>query len=139
MIIETTQNKKFIIDDEDYERVSQFKWHAAKNNICAFYIKRWDGLMLHNFIMGLDKNGYTVDHINHDGLDNRKCNLRRCTRRQNLANRRIKNNTGHKGVDYIKNRKKFRMCIRVEYDTAEEAGDAYMKCAKLLFGEFACK
>ena len=86
-----------------------------------------------------------VDHINHNGLDNRRPNLRLATRSQNAANLGpyANNTSGYKGVDF--NRGKWRARIReggVRYflgyfETAEDAARAYDTKAHELFGEFA--
>lgn len=89
-----------------------------------------------------------VDHINGDGLDNRKSNLRICNASQNVANKgKIKSNTsGYKGVFYVKGRRKNWVSqigkdmklIRIGYfGTKEEAAKAYNDKALELFGEFA--
>lgn len=87
-----------------------------------------------------------VDHINHNTLDNRKSNLRICTRQQNQMNMRtsIDNKSGFKGVCYEKRRKHFRATIRINkkqkhlgsYKTAETAALAYNKAAIEYYGEF---
>jgi hypothetical protein len=78
-----------------------------------------------------------VHHINADGLDNRRCNLRVVTRQQNLQSRRMpKNNTsGYKGVQRYKD--KWRVQFFVVLETAEDAARAYDKLATLMFGEHA--
>ena len=91
--------------------------------------------------------GMVVDHINHDGLDNRRSNLRVCTIAQNLKNRRPVRGKGvkYKGVIFIKARKKFRTCIQCGektlnlgyFDDEISAGKAYDEKARELFGEYA--
>jgi hypothetical protein len=81
-----------IIDDEDYERVSRYRWRAfvSKANPNNPYCQnRSTGktVYLHRFIIGA-KTGQVVDHINRNSLDCRKVNLRICTPAQNSANRR---------------------------------------------------
>lgn len=78
-----------LIDDEDYERISKYKWHLGyEKNVDNFYIlsnpiinKKQVTLRLHRLIMNAPKNLF-VDHKNGDTTDNRKCNLRLCTRSQ---------------------------------------------------------
>lgn len=80
-----------LVDDEDYERVSQYKWCASKESRgTKFYAIRWERIngkqtkiRMHRFILGLPpgkqcshyQNGLVVDHVNGNSLDNRKCNL----------------------------------------------------------------
>lgn len=88
-----------------------------------------------------------VDHINGDGLDNRRANLRVATAAQNQANRKIpiSNTSGYKGVSWHKKDCKWQAKIKVNYRTIylgtfsdpEEAHAAYIAAAKKYFGEFA--
>ena len=146
-----------LIDEEDWERVSQHKWRLhASNRKNEFYAKtevrhleshqhqRRKTLMLHRLIMD-PPSGFIVDHRNHNGLDNRKENLRICTMQENLQNRRANKNSkcGYKGVERVGNR--YRASIHVNgikrslgrYDTPEEAARAYDAKAIELFGEYA--
>lgn len=86
-----------------------------------------------------------VDHINGDGLDNRRINLRIATHQQNIRNQRLSkaNTSGYKGVS--KRNKRWGSCISVDgktihlgrFDTPEEAHEAYCQAARKYFGEFA--
>lgn len=88
-----------------------------------------------------------IDHINGNPADNRICNLREATRSQNLANSKMfaNNTTGFKGVNLDRKTGRYFAAITKDqkvrslggYDTAEEAGDAYKRAAKKLFGKFA--
>ena len=88
-----------------------------------------------------------IDHINHNGLDNRRENLRICTNAENNRHRRKpKNNTsGYKGVCWDKSKKKWRARIEKDnknihigyYNILEEAARAYDAKAKELFGKYA--
>ena len=101
---------------------------------------------IHRLIL-LDKEGYYIDHINRNRLDNRRCNLRYATPSQNQMNKKIpKNNTsGYRGVSFYKPNKKWRAKIKIDekhihigyFESILDATKAYNKVAKELFGEFA--
>ncbi len=140
------QGKYAIVDDEDFERVNQFKWHlAVKSTYAATWIKR-KKILLHIFIMN-PPIGMEVDHKNGDTLDNRKKNLRICTKKQNVTNQDIhKNNTsGYKGVSLYKLTNKWRAYICPNgkfislghFEDKRSAAKAYNKAAIKYFGEYA--
>ena len=104
---------------------------------------------IHRFIMNFPK-GMDVDHINGDALDNRKENLRICTRSENCRNKKVRSDSksGYKGVHqrppngryqaYIGDpTRKGRHMYLGHHDSAEEAARAYDKKAIELHGEFA--
>ena len=147
--IKLSWGKWAIVDADDYERVSMYRWLAVEDGRC-WYAKtlRRDGMRIsmHRLILDAPK-GLFVDHIDHDGLNNRKSNLRLCTRKQNRRNRRPKPGctSKYKGVHWCKGRNKFRAniylnkkAIHLGYFHDEiAAAKAYDKKAKELFGEFA--
>ena len=92
-------------------------------------------LMMHRFILGLEFGDKRVaDHIDRDGRNNCKTNLRIVTQRQNTLNRRGRNK--FKGVCFTEG--KWRAMISIgSYDTGEEAAKAYDKAAKYFYGEYA--
>ena len=148
-IIELTWGKVAIVDAEDFDRLSSYKWCAVKGRR-NWYAKtlRLNGmpLAMHRLILGAQK-GLVVDHRDHNGLNNRKTNLRLCTKRQNDHNRRPRagKTSRYKGVYWNKGAKKFVAQIYIKgkkiwlgYFTDEiEAAKAYDKKAAELFGEFA--
>jgi hypothetical protein len=85
--IPLTQGQYAIVDAEDYERVSQFKWCISRVGHQLYAYRKHHGktLRMHQFIMNPPK-GMVVDHIDGNGLDNRRGNLRICTRAQNAWN-----------------------------------------------------
>jgi len=103
-------------------------------------------IMMHRFILNAPRH-LVVDHINHNGLDNRKSNLRLCTRAENSRNRRSFNNKSsrYKGVSWDKQRKLFLAAIRCNgkyynlgrFKSETAAAKAYDKKTRELFGEFA--
>lgn len=149
-----------LVDDEDFEWLSKWKWYAMKkkrgSDVYIRSVQRgtfysdgtWKLLYLHRLLMKLqwgDKR--VVDHINGNPLDNRKANLRVCTTPQNVRNRgKNSNNTsGYKGVSWDKEKKKWSANIWLNnksyfigyYKTAKEASKAYDKKAIKMHGEFA--
>ncbi len=118
--IQITDSKVALVDDEDFEHVNQFKWKLQKKgrhrNI--FYAIRFDyektspgnynleAIFMHRFILNPPK-GTDVDHINGDGLDNRRSNLRVVTHRQNLQNRHVKKTSKYPGVYWHKRDRKW--------------------------------
>jgi hypothetical protein len=88
-----------------------------------------------------------IDHINGDRSDNRICNLRIATQKQNSANMKIRSNNkvGFKGVSRINRSKPFFASIHVDgktkylgiFATAEEAHEAYLLAARMYFGDYA--
>lgn len=140
---------KALIDLDDVDKVKNIKWHRSDLQRSTYYClsnnPEWK--RIHRLIMGVTDKNIVVDHINHNGLDNRKSNLRICTSGQNTCNcLTSKNNkSGHKGVYWSKERKKWCAQISINnktkglgrYDTIEEAIEAREKAAKEYYGEFA--
>ena len=152
--IPLSQGKFTIVDDDDFERVSQLKWSYI-NGYAKRQMKRADGrrrlLGLQRFIVGLDGDDpRVVDHINGDTLDNRKENLRICTKRENTRNQRPKDRLGkstsiYKGVSWKNDMYKWRVRLAIDrkevivgyYVCEKEAALAYNKAALEYFGEYA--
>lgn len=100
--IELTQGKRAKVDDTDYEELNKCKWRACSRHghDYARTGKAYASYYMHRLIVGAAK-GMFVDHINGDGLDNRRCNLRVCTREENGQNRtrlQTNNTSGYTGV-----------------------------------------
>jgi len=116
-VIYLTQGLVTIIDDEDYNKLSKYNWHAVRGNKDkTFYAVRWSKtvngkryiISMAREIMETPAN-LEVDHINHYGLDNKKENLRNCTHIENNNNRRGWGKSRVMGVQWDKNRSKWRV------------------------------
>lgn len=150
--IPLTRDKFAIVDDEDYEYLMQWKWQARKGR-GTYYAVRTEHLpnggrqrfRMHRVILDAPQNKQ-VDHRNHNGLDNRKCNLRLCTNSDNQHNRRPMPNYSSIFKSVHRHRNKWAVSITNNYkniyvgvyDTEIAAAKAYDKKARKLFGEFAC-
>lgn len=142
--------KTTLIDKEDYEKVSKFRWNF-NNGAVSTNIKLVNGrrttLKMHRYILNLPARHPLVDHINGDPLDNRKKNLRICNHAENLRNRgKAKNNkSGYKGVSWAKHANKWQASICTNYkqyhlglfDDPKEAYRVYKKACKELHQDFA--
>ena len=112
--IKLTQGQVAFVDDEDFEYLNKFKWHALKRGQRYYAMKRiylgkykYSAISMHKFIIGKPQSGFDIDHINGNGVDNQKCNLRFVTRRQNLQNRHNGTRSSkYPGVSLKKNRRK---------------------------------
>ena len=147
--------KQALVSDEDFDRVSSLTWHEktggyARNTV---HLGKLNGrqklrhVTMHRFIMGAGK-GQIVDHINGNKLDNRRENLRFCTKSQNNAHgiNLYKNSTsGLRGVHFHKRDRVWSTKIQVNklpihlgyFDTKEEAYATYVAASQLYFGEFS--
>lgn len=135
-----------MVDDNDFERANKFVWSSRGRYVCRLIgAKKREVIYLHRFILNFPKN-MVVDHVNGDGLDNQRKNLRICTQAENARNSSInKNNTsGFKGVIYDSHNKKwisqiiFQRQIHLgRFSSKIEAAKAYNIAAKKYHKEFA--
>lgn len=85
--IQLTRGFVALVDEQDFERVNQYRWNCMNHGAAQARIGT-ERVQMHRFILGLSKDDKTVvDHINHNRLDNRRCNLRVGTHADNSANR----------------------------------------------------
>ena len=149
--IELTQGYVALIDDEDFERVSQHKWFASvrKQTVYAHRSipsgKGKQGVQtLHRFVLGLPAgHNPEVDHEDRNGLNCQRYNLRVATGQQNSYNRFPKGK--YKGVSLDKRTEKWRARIHVGrkemhlgyFPSQELAAAAYDTAALKYYKEFA--
>lgn len=147
-----------IVDDEDENLLNKYIWHkGGKNGYVIGYLRgaynnrKCEWVSMHRLILGLTKgDGIHVDHINFNKLDNRKNNLRKCSRFQNNKHRQSRPNSSSKylGVHklIIKQKYKYYMAsvtyqgIRINLGTFKNemrAAWAYDEFAHTHYGEFA--
>ena len=107
--LELTQGRVALLDDEDFERVKGYSWHAAESRPGYVYARRTvfgnKSRYLHHDVIGHPRGGFVVDHINGDTLDNRRENLRFVTVGENSRNKHTPSlsNSGIRCVDARKN------------------------------------
>ena len=150
-----SQNKLVNVDDEDFEALSEYKWCAkwdAGSN--TFYAVRHTPrpehktVIMHRVLMGANSFSEKVDHIDHNGLNNCKVNLRLCSNslnQQNRSKQRKATSSIYKGVCWEKRRSKWQVSIMLNkksifigyFDDEKDAALAYNNKAKSIFGDFA--
>lgn len=151
--IKLTQGYVALVDDEDFEWLSQWKWHAVVHR-CTVYaarnikndIGKKTSIKMHRQILGITDRKVEVDHKFGNGLDNTRANIRMCTSSQNKMNRGgFIGSSKYKGVSWSEQRKMWVAGIMVDkkpkiigyYTFEEDAAMAYNSAAKAMHGEFA--
>lgn len=145
-----------VVDDEDYDLVMHYKWHVYERELkgrpmgpyACTAVRDGDGkrkmVMMHQMITGIKG----ADHVNHNGLDNRRVNLRAATHRENTYNTRSRSNSSSRFKGVCREKRspgKFVAYIRADgrqrnlglFAGEEEAARAYDAAAREKFGEFA--
>lgn len=131
-----------IVDDEDFELVSKYRWNAK-----GTYGYAVTNLRMHRLIMNAPA-GMFVDHINGDTLDNRRCNLRICTNAENQQNTASRGGTSrYKGVSFNKKSGKWKAAFLANgkcyylglWESEEDAARAVDKKRREVCGTFASK
>lgn len=141
-----------LYDDADAHLVDPYQWNVTQGK--TLYARRSTReprkgvVLMHRAIMGLEPgNKMRVDHINHDGLDNRRSNLRLATASQNAANGMMSmgGSSRYKGVFWAKNMGRWGAKIKVNqrdivlgyFDDEDEAARTYDNAARKAFGSYA--
>ena len=149
--INLTQGMICMVDDYDYDELIKNKWRVRKCGKKYYAVREgkrtYPGrktIYMHRFILNISDQKIQTDHINSNGLDNRKANLRQCTPSQNNANRLRKEGAKQKYKGILPNHGKWAAYLFYKknnylgvFDTQEEAALAYNKKAIEVFGEFA--
>lgn len=151
--IKLTQNKVTFVDDEDYPILNEYQWYynskrtgyAVRNGVnpvtnkpCMIYMHRE---------VNKTPAGMFTDHIDGNGLNNTRANLRTCTHSENMWNtkQRINNTSGYKGVYFYNKTKKWKSQIQINgkrkslgyFTSPELAYEFYCLAADMLHGNFA--
>ncbi len=153
--IPLTKGKFAIVDPKDYKHLSKYKWFAQRGKETFYAVRvgrksearNGKNIWMHRVILGLDE-GVFCDHINHNGLDNRKVNLRPATRSQNMCNRpKTKSHcwSKFKGVSFRVDQNRWVSEIQVDGKSmflgyfGDEIGAAktYDRAARKFHGQFA--
>lgn len=136
------------VDDEDFESLIKNKWFIANTGTHIYAARRCGprNIKLHRILIN-PPNGFYVDHIDGDTLNNQRSNLRVCTKSQNAMNSKHQQSSSSKfkGVSWDSSRGKWRAQIKKHgvrfnlgrFSTEREAASAYNAKAKEIFGEFA--
>jgi len=149
--IPLTKGMFALVDDEDYERLSVYKWHVNTISTTIYASRYFFGnkkLFLQRAILNNYNPNILIDHIDHNGLNNQKSNLRICSVSQNAMNNRKRKNTTsiYKGVSWRPHYGTWRCLVQKHKKVLYEknfhreidAAIAYDREAQKLFGEFAC-
>lgn len=149
--IPLTKGRVAIVDDDDYARISSHKWYVCETRGIALYAARKEKLtngkrkmiLMHREILDIDGE---IDHINRNGLDNRRSNLREATRQMQTQNRMGKRASSslYKGVSltiFKSGNKRWKAQYRKDgktvhigyFGSEEEAARAYDAVARVIF------
>jgi len=146
--IRLTKGKVALVDDEDFDAIAEHKWCAVEKFRGCWYAVRGIStphgvrhIYMHRVIANPPK-GMVTDHINGDGLDNRRSNIRIATKQQNSQNVAPgrNNRSGFRGVSVTRRGHIMANCQGVylgSFKTVEDAARRYDEEALIRYGEFA--
>ncbi len=157
--IQLSQGKFALVDDDMFDYLSQWKWHAQRKISGDYYAvrgvwgKKTNGkssvskILMHRVIMNVYERTQYIDHKNHITLDNRKENLRIVTPSENNKNRRSAKNSTSRflGVSFRNDKKRWVAQIKIDgkvkylgyFDTEIQAALKYNEAAIIHHGQFA--
>lgn len=146
-----------IVDDEDFALLAKHKWRARLNGRTVYAVREFRDngknrtQYMHRLILGIEGLRVDGDHVNHNGLDNRRINLRIASRAENRRNSQkmlSPTRSIYKGVSWVKRPKHRPWQAKITvlgkrvylgyFSTQEEAALAYRVAAEKHYGEFAC-
>ena len=147
-LIPLTQGYFAQVDDEDFDKLNQYKWRVlkAKSTFYATSDINDHSVRMHRLIMN-NPAGMEVDHRDHNGLNNQKLNLRVCTQKQNAQNNKGWSSSPYLGVSITKRKNKYYIQARITvnkksihlgyFKTIEDAAKARDMASLKYFGEHA--
>ena len=162
-VILTKKGEEIFVSDEDFDYLNQFTWYVKKYKYTSYAKRGHDGISMHREILGITDGSVIIDHVDHNGLNNQRENLRVANKSTNAMNkfcngeipykgvsiRRQKQRYFHKGTGeyrYAKTKDSIVARIKVNgksitigsgFKTIEEAALAYNQAALKYHGEFA--
>lgn len=142
-----------LVDEQDYDTLSAYRWHPSKGGNTTYArttIRAGDrqrSILMHRLLLSVERET-TVDHVDGDGLNNTRANLRRCTHAENLRNQALRigpKSSRFKGVNYRRSERLWRAEIEKDgrrvslglFKDEVAAARRYDAAARLLFGKFA--
>lgn len=142
--IPLSRGKVALVDAEDFDRVNTSRWSCQPNGKKEYAlrgVRQPDGSyrseLMHRFILNAPP-GVLVDHVNGDGLDNRRANLRLCSPSENNANKRVRGTSRSRSGKWVARVKKDGVLHWLgTFADEAEAAEAYRVARATLFGAFA--
>ena len=141
----TRKGEAFLFSTSDYKVVKKHTWYVSKRGYVVTSVKRI-ATPIHKILLG-DTDGFVVDHISGNKLDNRRSNHRVCTHQENMFNQRLRSNntSGYIGVSLMKNVGQYEAYLHFNckkiylglHDDPVDAAIARDRAAKKYFGEYA--
>lgn len=152
--IALTQGYFAVVNNRDYDFLMQWNWVADKRKNVVYATRnqtvatnKTKKIYMHRVILGLTDRKTHVDHIDGNGLNNRRSNIRECTHVQNCMNKGVSkaNTSGVRGICWSKKDKRWRVRIGHNgkdigvgyFRSLEQARNARIKAETELYGEFS--
>ena len=137
----TSSGAEFYFDKEDYDKIKDMNWHLSS---CGYIKTSTPFMLMHRLVMGEIPPNMCVDHINHNKVDNRKCNLRVVSNKENQQNKIQRTNSGRVGVSWHRNKNLWfaHICLNGKlkhlgaFSKKDDAIKAREEAEVLYFGEY---